>query len=114
MRTLDSSWMALADGMAGPRAGGLAMRPIVTPARHSLREAAEQAGANARQLTYMLLERAHDDHTGCPGESYGDGLGARGDAFVLGAGRPGPFRRLAQDRVVFNVHEGLEMHGERG
>jgi hypothetical protein len=39
------------------------MRPIVAPARHSLRKAAEQAGANARQLTYMLLERAHDDLT---------------------------------------------------
>ena len=115
MRTLDSSWMALADGMAGPHAGGLAMRPIVAPARHSLREAAEQAGANARQLTYMLLERAHDDLTGCPGESHGDGLGGtRGDALVLRAGRPGAFRRLAQDRVVFNVYEGLEMHGERG
>jgi hypothetical protein len=24
------------------------------------------------------------------------------------------FRRLAQDRIVFNVYEGLEMHGERG
>ena len=102
MRTLDSSWMALADGMAGPHAGGLAMRPIVTPARHSLREAAEQAGANARQLTYMLLERAHDDLTDCPGESHGDGLGGtRGDALVLRAGRPGALRRLAQGQGCF-------------
>jgi hypothetical protein len=31
-----------------------------------------------------------------------------------GAGRPWAFRRLAQDRIVFNVYEGLEMHGERG
>jgi hypothetical protein len=115
MRTLGSSWMALADGMAGPHAGGLAMRPTVAPARHSLRKAAEQAGANARQLTYMLLERAHDDLTDCPGESHGDGLGGtRGDALVLRAGPPGAFRRLAQDRIVFNVYEGLEIHGERG
>lgn len=77
MRTLGSSWMALADGMAAPHAGGLAMRPIVAPARHSLREAAEQAGANARQLTYMLLKRAYDDLTDCPGESHGDGLAPR-------------------------------------
>jgi hypothetical protein len=61
--------MALADGMAGPRAGGLVMRPIVAPARHSLRKAAEQAGANARQLTYMLLERTYDDLIDSPGES---------------------------------------------
>jgi hypothetical protein len=27
---------------------------------------------------------------------------------------PGALQRLAQDRVVFNVYEGLEMHGERG
>ena len=115
MRTLGSSWMALADGMAGPHAGGLAMRPIVAPARHSLRKAAEQAGAHARQLTYMLLERAHDDLTDCPGELHGDGLGGtHGDALVPRAGRLGPFRRLAQDRIVFNVYEGLEMHGERG
>ena len=77
MHTLDSSWMALADGMAGPHAGGLAMRPIVAPARHSLREAAGQAGANARRLTYMLLERAHDDLTDCPGESHGEAWAAR-------------------------------------
>ena len=115
MRTLDSSWMALADGMAGPHAGGLAMRPIVAPARHSPRKAAKQAGANARQLTYMLLERAHDDLAGCPGESHGDGLGGtRGDALVLRAGRLGAVRRLAQDGMVFNICEGLEMHGERG
>ena len=115
MRALGSSWMALADGMAGPHAGGSAIRPIVARARHSLRMAAEQVGANAQQLTYMLLERAHDDLTGCPGESRGDGLGrTRGDALVPRAGRPGAFRRLAQDRVVFNVYEGLEMHGERG
>jgi len=31
-----------------------------------------------------------------------------------GAGRPGAFRRLAQDRIVFNVYGGLEMHGWRG
>lgn len=31
-----------------------------------------------------------------------------------GAGRFGAFRRLAQDGIVFNVCEGLEMHGERG
>ena len=102
MRAFDGPWMALADGMAGPHAGGLAMRPIVAPARHSPRKAAKQAGANARQLTYMLLERAHDDLTGCPGESHGDGLGrTRGDALVLRAGRPGAFRRLAQDRGCF-------------
>jgi len=72
-------------------------------------------GANARHLTYMLLERAHDDLTCCPGESHGDGLGrTRGDALVLRVGPPGAFRRLAQDRIVFNVYEGLEMHGERG
>jgi serine/threonine protein phosphatase PrpC len=107
--------MALADGMAGPYAGGLARRPVVASARHSLREAAEQAGANARQLAYMLLERAHDDLTDCPGESHGDGLGAtRGDALLLRADRLWAFRRLTQDRIVFNVCEGLEMHGERG
>ena len=77
MRTLDSSWMALADGMAGPHAGGLAMRPIVAPARHSLRKAAEQAGANARQLTYMLLERTYDDLTDSPGESLATAWAAR-------------------------------------
>ena len=115
MRTLDSTWMALADGMAARRAGGLAVCPIVAPARHSLRKAAEQAGANARQLTYMLLERAHDDLTGCLGESHGDGLGGtRGDVLALWAGRLGAFRRLAQDGIVFNVNEGLETHGERG
>jgi hypothetical protein len=91
MRTLGGSWMALADGVAGPHASGLAIRPIVAPARHSLRKTAEQAGANTRQLTYMLLERAHDDHTGCPGESYGDGLGARAVTRLF-SGRvvPGP------------------------
>ena len=84
MRTLDSPWMALADGMAGLHAGGLVMRPIVAPARHRPRKAAEQAGASARQLTYMLLERGHDELTDCPGESHGDGLGGtRGDALVL-------------------------------
>jgi hypothetical protein len=31
-----------------------------------------------------------------------------------GAGRPGAFRCLAQDRIFFNVYEGLGMHGERG
>ena len=91
MRTLGSSWMALADGMAGPHAGGSAIRPILAGARHRLRMAAEQVGANARQLTYMLLERAHDDLTGCPGESHGDGLGGtRGDALVLRGVVPGP------------------------
>jgi hypothetical protein len=91
------------------------MRPIVAPARYSLRKAAEQVGANARQLAYMLLERAHDDFADCPGESRGGSLGGtHGDALVLRAGRLGSFRRLAQDRVVFNVYEGLEMHGERG
>ena len=113
--------MALADRMAGPHADGLVMRPIVAPARRSLRKAAEQAGANARQLTYMLVEEAHDELSDCPGESHGDGLGgARGDALVLRAGRlgavgaVGAVRRLAQDGMVFNVCEGLEMHGERG
>ena len=63
------------------------MRPIVAPARYSLRKAAEQAGTNARQLTYMLLEKAHDDHTDCPGESHGDGRGGtRCDALVLRGG----------------------------
>ena len=91
MRALESPWVAQADGMAGPHAGGLAIRPIVAPARHSLRVAAEQVGANARQLTYMLLERAHDDLTDCPGESHGDGPGGtHGDALVLRAGRLGP------------------------
>jgi len=67
------------------------MRPIVAPARHSPRKAAEPADATARQLTYMLLERAHDDVTGCPGESHGDGLGGtRGDALVLRGVVPGP------------------------
>ena len=76
--------MALADRMARPHADGLVMRPIVAPARRSLRKAAEQAGANARQFTYMLLERGHDELTDCPGESHGDGLGGtRGDALVL-------------------------------
>ena len=94
--------MALADGMAGPRAGGLAMRPIVAPAWHSLCKAAEQAGACVLQLTYMLLERVYDDSTDCPGESHGDGLGStRGDALVRRAGRPGAFRRLGRDRIVF-------------
>ena len=115
MRTLDRPRMALADGMAGPHAGGLAMRPIVAPARHSLRKAAEQAGANAPPLTYMLLEKAHDDLADCPGESHGDGLGgARGDALVFRTGRLGAVQRLAPDGIVFNVCEGLEMHGERG
>jgi hypothetical protein len=91
MRAFDGPWMALADGMAGPHAGGSAIRPIVARARHSLRMAAEQVGANAQQLTYMLLERAHDDLTDCPGESHGDGLGGtHGDALVLRAGRLGP------------------------
>ena len=31
-----------------------------------------------------------------------------------GAGRLGDSRRWAPDRVIFNVYEGLEMHGERG
>jgi len=84
VRTLDSPWMALAGGMAGLHAGGLVMRPIVAPARHRLGKAAEQAGANARQLTYMLLGRGYDELTDCSGESHGDGLGGtRGDVLVL-------------------------------
>ena len=31
-----------------------------------------------------------------------------------GAGSLGDSRRWAPDRMVFNVYEGLEMHGERG
>jgi hypothetical protein len=31
-----------------------------------------------------------------------------------GACRLGDSRRWAPDRTVFNVYEGLEMHGERG
>ena len=76
MRALGSPGTALADGMAGPNAGSLAIRPIVALARDSLRKAVTR--------------------------------------LRCGAGRPGAFRRLAQDRVVFNVYEGLEMHGERG
>jgi hypothetical protein len=50
----------------------------------SLRKAAEQADADAGELTYMLIERAHDDLTDCPGESRGGGLdGACCDAVVL-------------------------------
>jgi hypothetical protein len=75
MRTLGGPWTALADGMAGPHAGGLAVRPVVAPARHSLRKATERADANARQLTYMLLDGDPVDLTDCPGESHGGGLG---------------------------------------
>ena len=77
MRALDSPRTALADGMAGPHAGGLAIRPITAPARDSLRKGAEQVGANARELTYMLLERAHNDFADSPGESHGGGLGGQ-------------------------------------
>jgi hypothetical protein len=81
----------------------------------SLRKAAEQAGADARELTYMLIERAHDDLTDCPGESRGAARTARAvTPLFSGAGRLGESRRWAPDRVVFNVYEGLEMHGERG
>ena len=76
MRAFDGPWMALADGMAGPHAGGSAIRPIVARARDSLRKAVTR--------------------------------------LRCGAGRPGAFRRLARDRIVFNVYEGLEMHGWRG
>ena len=77
MRTLGGPWTALADGMAGPHAGGLAVRPVVAPARHSLRKATERADANARQLTYMLLDRDPVDLTDCPGESHGGAWAAR-------------------------------------
>ena len=60
------------------------MGPIVATARDSLRKAAEHAGANVRQLTNILLERAHDDPTDCAAESHGGGLGGtRCDALVL-------------------------------
>ena len=63
----------------------------------------------------MLLESVHDDLADCPGESRGGGLGgARCDALVLRSWSPRPPGRRAQDRIVFNVYEGLEMHGERG
>jgi hypothetical protein len=39
MRALGSPWTALADGMAGPHAGSLAIRAIVARARDSLRKA---------------------------------------------------------------------------
>jgi hypothetical protein len=77
MRTLGGPWTALADGMAGPHAGGLAVRPVVAPARNSLRKATERADANARQLTYMLLDRDPVDLTDCPGESPGGAWAAR-------------------------------------
>lgn len=76
MRALSSPRTALADGMAGPHAGSLAIRPIVARARDSLRKAATRLRS--------------------------------------GAGRPGAFRRLARDRIVFNVYGGLEIHGWRG
>ena len=63
----------------------------------------------------MLLESVYDDLTDCPGESRGGGLGgARGDALVRWSRSPRPLGRRAQDRIVFNAYEGLEMHGERG
>jgi hypothetical protein len=115
MHAFGNPWTALADGMAGPHAGGLAIRPIVAPARDSLRKAAESAGASARKLTDTLLERAHDDLTDYPGESHGGGLGGtRGDALTLRSRSSRGLRRLARDRIVFNAYEGLEMHGERG
>src|SRR5260370_29702159 len=77
------SWRALAHSTARP-IGGSAMGPIVAPARDSLRKAAEHADANVRQLTYILLDRAHDDPTDCAAESHGGGLGGtRCDALVL-------------------------------
>jgi hypothetical protein len=106
---------APAHGAAGPIG---AARPWVRsrrPARDSLRKAAESAGASARKLTDTLLERAHDDLTDYPGESHGGGLGGtRGDALTLRSRSSRGLRRLARDRIVFNVYEGLEMHGERG
>ena len=76
MRALGSPGTALADGMAGPNAGSLAIRPIVALARDSLRKAVTR--------------------------------------LRCGAGRLGDSPHWAQDRMVFNVYEGLEMHGWRG
>jgi len=76
MRALGSPGTALADGMAGPQAGSLAIRPILARARDNLRKAVTR--------------------------------------WRSGAGRPGAFRRLARDRIVFNVYGGLEMHDWRG
>ena len=114
MGTLGSPWTALASSMAGPHAGGLAMRPIAARARDGLHKAAEQVGANARELTYMLLGSAHDDLAGCPGESRGGLGGTRRDALVLRSRSSRARRTLGAGQDCFNVCDGLEMHGERG
>jgi hypothetical protein len=88
------------------------MGPIVAPARDSLRKAAKHADANVRKLTDILLDRAHGDPTDCAAESHGGGLG--GTRSCSRDCRLGAFRRLIHGRMVFNVDEGLEMHGERG
>jgi hypothetical protein len=113
--TLCGPWTEPVDGMTGPHAGGLAIRPIVARARDGLRKGSRAGRRTHGELTYMLLDSVHGDLTDCPGESCGRGLGgARYDALVLRSRSPRPPGRRAQDRIVFNVYEGLEMHGERG
>src|SRR5579872_1865609 len=89
MGSLCGPWTEPVDGMTGPHASGLAIRPIVARARDGLRKGSRAGRRTHGELTYMLLDSVHGDLAHCPGESCGRGLGgARYDALVLRSRSP--------------------------